>query len=145
MAGILGAVVLAIEPCGQSAITCINCRTCAFQGVQFKLRGGDHADVFRFTDVSESTIHYRDTILDFEKGIDVVELTDIDAINGGGDNAFSFIGKNAFSGTAGELRYWYNADKKVTVINGDTNGDGATDLAINMSGNVTLGASDFDL
>jgi hypothetical protein len=45
-----------------------------------------------------------------------------------GNQAFSWIGGGAFSGTAGELRTF--ASGGYAWIEGDTNGDGSADFAI---------------
>ena len=61
--------------------------------------------------------------------------------SGGGDNAFSFIGTSAFSGSKGELR-----TKQVggnTYVQGDVDGDAAKDFEIELTGSLTLTAGDF--
>jgi hypothetical protein len=45
----------------------------------------------------------RDQIVDFLIGSDKIDLEQIDAVQGGGDNAFNFIGTAAFQ-NAGDLR-----------------------------------------
>jgi serralysin len=93
------------------------------------LVGGTGADTFRFTKTSDSRVgSLRDVIDDFNPDSqgDVIDLRDIDANTGrSGNQAFEFIGKASFSGTAGELRY------SGTVISGDINGDGRADFEIN--------------
>ncbi len=60
---------------------------------------------------------------------------------GGRDNAFTFIGSAAFSGTAGELRsFTINGN---TVVRGDVDGDGVADLEIFINGEFTLTVHDF--
>jgi Ca2+-binding RTX toxin-like protein len=64
------------------------------------LTGGAGADVFRFSALTDSTVAVggRDTIRDFVSG-DKIDLHLIDAnASLAGDQAFSFIGTNAFSG-----------------------------------------------
>jgi serralysin len=71
------------------------------------LTGGAGGDTFDFNKLSESRarLDAADAIGDFE-GPDVIDLQEIDADTGSaGNQAFSFIGKDAFSGTAGELRF----------------------------------------
>jgi hypothetical protein len=65
----------------------------------------------------------------------------VDAIEGSGDNAFTFIGTGAFSDTAGELRYVANAEG--VTIEGDTDGDGQADFSIDVLGVSSLKAADF--
>lgn len=92
------------------------------------LVGGAGADTFRFTRVSDSRVGaQRDVIDDFRPDTegDVIDLSAIDANTlRSGNNAFTFIGKAAFSGTAGELRY------SGTIISGDVDGDGRADFEI---------------
>ncbi len=109
-------------------------------------RGGD--DVFVFSDTSDSTQSDQDLIKDFEQGVvgnpgDLISLFDIDAIDGGRNNAFTFVGTNAFSNQAGELRYFQTATQ--TVVEGDTDGDGNADISILLTGNFALEDADFIL
>ena len=109
------------------------------------LTGGAGADVFRFTALADSTVAAggRDTIRDFASG-DKIDLHLIDAnASLAGDQAFSFIGTNAFSGAAGQLRYAASGGN--TLISGDVNGDKVADFSILVSGAHAFGASDFVL
>lgn len=101
------------------------------------LTGGNHADTFHFTDIGGS-----DRITDFNRGQgDKINLAGIDAIAGGADNAFTFIGSSAFSGVAGQLRaYSIGGDK---YLAGDVNGDGVADFTIQT--NVLIINSDLVL
>ncbi|MBL0375471.1 calcium-binding protein [Rhizobium sp. KVB221] len=108
------------------------------------LWGGAGADrfVFAFGDTSASKTK-ADTIYDLQasKG-DLIDLHLIDANEGkGGNQAFSFIGTDKFSGHAGELRYEKAASD--TYIYGDTDGDGKADFAIHLDGAMTLKADYF--
>ena len=106
------------------------------------LFGGDGNDVFVFNAVSDSGVTgaTRDTIKDFTAG-DKIDLSAIDAVSGGGDNAFHFIEAHAFSHTAGELRSY--ASGANTIVAGDVNGDGKADFSILLTGAHTLAATDF--
>jgi hypothetical protein len=109
------------------------------------LRGGAGADIFQFTSVSDST-GAGDNIFDFVSGTDTIDLSLIDAnTDVEGNHAFTFIGTNAFSGTAGELRV-ESSGGLVNVL-GDVDGDGVADLIIHLynTGGVTPVASDFVL
>ena len=102
------------------------------------LTGGAGADSFVFGSVADAK---GDRIKDF-KHVDVIVLEDIDAnINKRGDQAFTLIDDEAFSGTAGELRVYSN--KQNTFIQGDTDGDGSADFRIRLDGLHTLTDSDF--
>ena len=107
--------------------------------------GDNAADVFVFNDVTESGPGgaSRDIIRDFEVGLDIMDVSAIDAIVGGSDNSFAFIGNAAFSGTAGELRY-FNAGTN-TIVRADVDGDGAADFEVFLNGSFAASASDFVL
>jgi serralysin len=104
------------------------------------LQGDSGADRFDFNGVLETTTGARrDVILDFNHAEgDRIDLRDIDANAGSsGNQAFSFIGGESFSGTAGELRF---ADG---IVSGDKNGDGNADFEIELSGVASVFRSDF--
>ncbi|MCR6498839.1 calcium-binding protein [Shinella sp. CPCC 101442] len=104
------------------------------------LVGGSGADTFGFTRLSDSKVgSQRDVIDDFnpDSDGDRINLSVLDAnINTSANNRFVFIGKDSFSGTAGELRY------SGTVISGDVDGDGIADFQID-AGLDKYYASDF--
>jgi hypothetical protein len=109
------------------------------------LHGDAGNDLFVYTALDQSTSLGEDQILDFASS-DRIDLSAIDAISGGGDDAFTFIGSADFSNTAGELRaveqtpdHW--------EIQGDVNGDGAVDLiiAVTVSDSHVLASGDFIL
>ncbi len=108
------------------------------------LTGGADADVFQIGFFESGTGAAADTITDFAPGTDLIDVSGWDAdLNTGGNQAFTFIGTNAFSSTAGELRYSFNGTD--TVVQGDIDGGGSADFEIVLSGNVTLAAADFVL
>ena len=108
------------------------------------LTGGAGADVFAFDDVAETPVGCaRDIIRDFEQGVDVIDLSGIDAIAGGPDNAFIFLNSGGFNGNAGVLRATSTAFH--TVVRGDVDGDRVQDFEINMDGVFNLQSSDFIL
>lgn len=73
-----------------------------------------------------------------------VDLSGIDAdANTVGDDAFSFIGAAAFSGTAGELRYVQGAI--LSMVYADVDGDGVEDFAIDFTGSLALVEDQFVL
>ncbi len=109
--------------------------------------GDGEVDVFDFNYVAESAPGgaTRDTIRDFEVGIDLFDVSTIDADDGltPEDTGFDFIGTAQFSGTAGELRYFTTAAS--TVVRADVDGDGIADFEVLMNGVMTLSESDFVL
>ncbi|WP_373504096.1 calcium-binding protein [Aestuariivirga sp.] len=109
------------------------------------LSGGDGSDVFDYNDIADSVGGGgRDTITDFETGIDLIDLSGIDADTAvDGDQAFTFIGNGTFSGAAGELRVV--AVGTDCVVRGDVNGDAVVDFAIYVTGQTSLAVGDFIL
>jgi VCBS repeat-containing protein len=108
------------------------------------LYGSEGNDIFRYDFVTDSDIVEADGIQDFNPG-DRIDITNIDAntlIDG--DQAFEFIGANAFSGKAGELRF-KNLGGTIWEVQGDTDGNGDTDfrvVVIKASGDP-IAQSDF--
>ncbi|MBX7457182.1 hypothetical protein K3152_02885 [Qipengyuania sp. 1NDH17] len=113
------------------------------------MSGGAGADTFVFA--KGHTARWEDNadyITDFDQAEnDIIDLGAIDAIAGGGDDAFAFIGSAAFSGVAGELRISFDGtpDQYYTLIEGDTDGDGVADFMIWLDGQVELTVADFVL
>ena len=58
-----------------------------------------------------------------------------------GNQAFTFIGTQAFHNVKGELHF----PSAYGVVQGDTNGDGVADFAIKVAGISSLVAADFVL
>ncbi|HET9638884.1 MAG TPA: calcium-binding protein [Allosphingosinicella sp.] len=109
-----------------------------------QLTGNGGADSFRYQSVEESNSATMDEISDFTPGSDSIDLSRVDASSGAaGDQAFSWIGSSAFSGSAGELRAYENNGS--WFVEGDTNGDGVADLviALTLQGPTPLGTGDF--
>jgi Ca2+-binding RTX toxin-like protein len=111
------------------------------------LTGGTGADTFRYDSTADSNAGLWDVIGDFQTGVDKIDLSRIDAnTHAEGNQAFSWIGSNAFSGTgaasAGQLRV-YESDGQQR-IEGDTNGDGLADLVIVLqAGTAPIAQADF--
>jgi Ca2+-binding RTX toxin-like protein len=109
------------------------------------LRGNAGADLFQFASASESNVGAPDRILDFQPGVDHIDLANIDAIGSTlANDSFKYIGASAFSHHAGELRLDYS-QTGFTIVQGDTNGDGTTDFAIKLTGHLALTSGDFIL
>jgi len=108
------------------------------------LCGGTEGDLFRFSEGDSGTGAGADRITDYVNWTDKIDLRGVDANSGiAGDQAFSWIGTAAFSGTAGELRYAF--DGTDTWLQGDTTGDGVSDFEIVFTGSLTLFTTDFYL
>ncbi len=106
-----------------------------------KLYGGVDRDIFDFNSIKESVKgSNRDTIYDFQRGIDDIDLRTIDAKSGSGNNAFKFIGTKGFHHVKGELHYKDYGSK--CLVSGDVNGDGKADFEI-MVHAAALNAHDF--
>ena len=103
------------------------------------LQGGTGGDNFSYSATTDSgvTSATRDLILDFEDGIDHIDLHLIDAnkTNAAGTNdAFTFVGTNVptgFSGSPGELHAYWTATGQ--IIEGDVNGDKKADFSIEIA------------
>ena len=109
-----------------------------------RLRGGAGADQFDFNTVQDSkrgAAH--DTILDMRRHVDHIDLDDIDAKVGGGDDAFRWIGLQHFHGRAGELHIVQK--NGFVLIEGDINGDRRADFQIEASHVIVLSKGDFIL
>lgn len=108
-----------------------------------RLIGGTGADLFRFESAGDSPVGAgRDRIQDFQRGIDKIDLTAIDANSRlAGDQAFIFIGTAGFTGRAGEL-HTIRANG-LTVIEGDLDGDRIADFQIELSSTMSLTGADF--
>ncbi|MBX7526425.1 M10 family metallopeptidase [Qipengyuania vesicularis] len=110
-----------------------------------QLHGGTGADIFWFAEGDTGRWKGNaDVIHDFSQSEgDLIDLSAIDAIAGGGDDAFTFVGEAEFSGTAGELRFFTeNGD---TFAAADTDGDGFADLQVRLEGLYDLTSADFVL
>ena len=104
---------------------------------QDSLTGGADADVFQLLSASETHASgSRDRILDFELGVDLIDVSAI--------ANFTFIGTAAFSLTPGELRLFESQNGNTKVIM-DIDGDGLNDAEITVVGVHGLTAGDFVL
>jgi len=107
------------------------------------LIGGAGPDSFVFTSVSDSPVAAFDVISDFvEAGdVDFIDLSQIDAIAGPGNQAFTFVGL-AFPNDAGEVGFVQSGGN--TFVRGNVDG-GAVDFLIRLNGLHNLTAADFIL
>jgi len=102
------------------------------------LTGGAGADRFWFKGLKQSTPgNNRDVILDFENN-DVIDVAEIDADSTrSGNQAFTFIGRKAFSGRPGELRL------EGDILQGNVDPDVRPDFEIQVVGITSLVSDDF--
>jgi Ca2+-binding RTX toxin-like protein len=116
-----------------------------------EMTGGSGADTFVFLTSRDSEYALRsdgwkvlpDLIADFTSGQDKIDLSAIDAIDGtAGNDAFTFLGTQAFTGHAGELRYEVSGGH--AVILADTDGNGGADFILATTV-ASLASSDFML
>lgn len=115
-------------------------------GGQDTLTGGAGVDTYSFTSASDSSADRSkaDVITDFSHADgEKIDLSGIDAISGGANNAFRFIGSDAFSGLAGELRF--EVVKGDSFVSGDIDGNGVADFTIKVDDVTSLVAADFVL
>ncbi len=106
--------------------------------------GGAGSDVFQIGYFDSGTGVDADRITDFQAGVDLVDVSGWDAdFNAPGNQAFTFVGGAAFTGTAGELRTYF--DGVDTWVQGDITGDAVADFEIRFDGSVSLAGSDFIL
>ncbi|MEM6904942.1 MAG: M10 family metallopeptidase C-terminal domain-containing protein, partial [Pseudomonadota bacterium] len=99
------------------------------------LTGGEGADEFIYFLTSDSRAGEgkRDIITDFTRREDVIELRRLDADETqGGRQQFTWIDREEFSGTAGELRYDKQGARDRTLIQADLDGDGVRDFEIEL-------------
>lgn len=109
------------------------------------MTGGAGRDRFTLLTRDDSKVSAMDRILDFTRGEDVIDLSAIDAnIKAAGNQAFTFIGSDAFTKRAGQLRY--DTRDGHTIVQGDINGDGKADIGIRLENFVgRMDARDFAL
>ena len=112
------------------------------------MTGGSGRDVFDFNLYQDTRHAAADIITDFRHGEDRIDLAGIDAnLKVGGNQAFSYLAADAFSGHAGELRvqHYGSGANSTTRIFADLNGDALSDLQILLAGHVNLTRGDFIL
>jgi serralysin len=97
------------------------------------LKGNGGADRFDFNALSDSGKgSLADKLGDFLSGTDKIDLSGIDASSkSSGNQAFSFIGTNGFSGVAGQLRY--QSENGGTRVFADVDGDKVSDFELIVS------------
>jgi hypothetical protein len=87
----------------------------------------------------------RDVILDFQTGLDRIDLRGIDANTSTlADDAFLWSGKDP-SAAATKNAIWFTHSNGNTIISGDYNGDGVPDFQIELIGVINPWPTDFYL
>jgi Ca2+-binding RTX toxin-like protein len=99
--------------------------------------GGPGRDTFAFNSATETGTTTPDVITDFNLGKDKIDVSNMLP------SQFSFIGNQAFHATAGELRY--EVTQTGILVQGDLDGNGAADFAIELQGISRIGVGDFIL
>ena len=100
--------------------------------------GGEGADTFDFSQLQNGVLRLGE-VLDFSvaRG-DKLDVSKIDANSQlAGNQNFSFVGEQDFSGVAGELRF------SQRLLQGDINGDGVADFEIKLVGVLELKQDDI--
>lgn len=111
-----------------------------------RLYGGAGADrfVFQTAPSSTSALTGRDTVFDFHHiEADHIDLRGMDAVPGGTDQAFTFIGTAAFDHRLGLVHYATSGND--VIVSGDLNGDLTADFAILVKNVTLLVVGDFFL
>jgi serralysin len=117
------------------------------------MAGGAGSDIYRYTAFSESTVGAgRDIINGFDRGLlffspkDKIDLSAIDAnVLLAGDQAFTFIGTGAFTGTTGEARYFLSGTNVIVEVDVQGDGNVTADMQIQLNGIGGVNASNFIL
>lgn len=107
------------------------------------LIGGGGDDVFFFVALTDAVPTGAETIADFNTGQgDKIDLSQIDALPGGANDAFLFRGTSVFTG-AGQVRYQSTEGGIELQIN--TDADQAAEMTILLAGVTSLTAGDVVL
>ena len=112
------------------------------------LTGGTGSDTFIFGNISDAPMTSLEHILDFERGIDRIDLSGIDAnVNVAGNQSFVIV--DEFTGVAGQMRaipeYQGSGQSWLMDINGDGSVDGHIMVHTTDGQGTFLTASDFIL
>jgi Ca2+-binding RTX toxin-like protein len=108
------------------------------------LIGGSGSDVFVFKTLSASTPAGYDVIIDFESGLDTIDISAIDAnSNVNGNQAFQFGGES-FLAVSRSVTWWEEGGN--TIVQADVNGNSLADFRIVLVGvELSLDVADFVL
>ena len=108
--------------------------------------GGAGRDVFVFGHAKESNPKAPDLLKKFVTGVDLIDLTALDADDDTpGNQELTFIGRNQFSDSTGELRYVRKVQQDKTIILADLDGNSEADFRVILTGAIALSDTDFSL
>jgi Ca2+-binding RTX toxin-like protein len=110
-----------------------------------RMSGNSGFDRFDFNSQNDSRagVGFRDVITDFQKGVDLIDLFNVDAnANTSGNQAFTFIGTSGFT-DLGQARVVTESGNTIVQLN-IFQGTGS-DFEIELPGFHNLSSSDFDL
>ena len=109
-----------------------------------RLTGGGGADRFHFGDVLNAATNV-DTILDFQKGVDVIELDDavFAGLNLGKLDASAFVANASGTATSADQRIIYDTDSGQLFYDADGSLGGAAVLFGMVAGHPPLTGADF--
>jgi Ca2+-binding RTX toxin-like protein len=111
-----------------------------------RLSGDAGNDIFDFDRIADSAsgASTRDAITDFNFGNDRIDLSSIDAIPGGSNSAFSFIGTAAFSGL-GQVRVAQSGSNALVQVNTVSGGGPEMTIVLIDTLATSINAGDFIL
>ena len=108
------------------------------------LAGGVGADRFLYLSTAESNgPGGQDLITGFVKADDVIDLSVIDAVVGGADDAFVFVGTAAFAGAGPQVRIVLDAVASTTTIEVRLANSVSVDMTITLDNDLALTAANF--
>lgn len=106
---------------------------------QDQMWGGSGKDIFIFANISDSTPSAPDMIMDFETGVDKIDLTQL-AISSNNSTPLNFV--DHFTGVAGQATINYTAANNQSVLLADLNGSGIANFRVDIVGQINA-ATDF--
>ena len=103
------------------------------------LTGGAGADAFYFRVATDSTLAASDTILDFQRGTDLIDISNVTT------GTADFNGTDGFFEGADEAQVTYSRSGNNVIVRVDRNGGGTEDMRFLVLGVTELSAADFML
>ena len=105
------------------------------------MAGGKGKDIFAFSTTADSATKAADSITDFNRSEDVIDLSSIDARTGqAGGQTFAFIGAKAFT-AEGQVRAYEKGDHTFVEVN--TTGKNGAEMVLDLTGKVALSTANF--